>query len=130
MCKTNRHLLLRMPILKGGYFHADNLRTGIKGVLPVFNAYIVTPVAAIIIIAIFAIFLIDACNYFAMGPSLMALRSTITGLFLVSSIVVGVSAWKIIPRTAGRLVTVAVCGVNAMVTYVGIAFEIMVVFNY
>jgi hypothetical protein len=107
----------------------DNLSPGIKGVLLIVSAYVVTLVATIIIIAVFITFLIDASNCYAMGPSLLALWGTTAVVFLASSIVVGVVAWKIIPSTAGRVVTVAVYGVSALVTYIVIAFVILVAFN-
>jgi len=108
---------------------SDNMSTGTKGVLLVIGAYIVTIVAAIIIIAIFVTFLIDTHNCYSMGPSLVALWCTTAAAFLVSVIVVGVVAWKIIPSTAGRLLTVAFYGAAMLVTYVGIAFGILVAFN-
>jgi len=102
----------------------NKMSTGVKKVLRVIGAYIVTLVAVIFIMAIFIIVLIDRSNCYAMGPSLLALWCTTAGVFLVSSIVVGAVAFKIIPSTIGRLVTVVVYGVSAMVNYVGIAFGI------
>jgi len=108
---------------------SSNMNTGIKGALLVVGAYTVTVVAVILIIALSIMFLIDTHNCYSMGPSLVALWCTTAAVFLVSVIVVGVAAWKIIPSTAGRLLTVAVYGVSALVTYVGIAFGILVAFN-
>jgi hypothetical protein len=108
---------------------SNTMNTGIKAVLLFVGASIVTVVAAIIIIVIFAMFVIDTHNCYAMGPSLVALWCTTAAMFLVSVIVVGVVAWKIIPSTAGRLLTVVFYGAAMLVTYVGIAFGILVAFN-
>jgi len=106
-----------------------NMNTVAKGGLLVVGTYIVTLVAVILIIAISIMFLVDTHNCYAMGPSLLALWGTIAAVFFISGIVVGIVAWKIIPNTAGRLVTVAVYGVAMLVTYIGIAFGILVAFN-
>lgn len=106
-----------------------NMKTTTKGVLLVVGAYIVTMVAATLIIAISIAFLIDTHSCSAVGRALLALWGTIAAVFFASGIVVGVVAWKIIPNTAGRLVTVAVYGVAMLVTYIGIAFGILVAFN-
>ena len=108
---------------------SNNLSTGNKGVLLVIGAYIVTLVAAIIVIAIFLMFLVDTHKCSTLGPSLLAVWGTTAVLFLISGIGVGVIAWKIIPSTAGRLVVVAVHGVSLLVTYIGIAFGLLVAFN-
>ena len=108
---------------------SDNLSAGSKGVFLVIGAYIVTLVAAISIIVLITMFLIDTTNCYALGPSLVALWCTTAAVFLVSVIVVGAVAWKIIPGTAGRLLTVAIYGVAMLVTYVIIAFGILVAFN-
>ena len=106
-----------------------NMNTGTKGVLLVIGASIVTVVVAILIIVLFTMFLIDTHNCYAMGPSLVALWCTTAAVFLVSVIVVAVVAWKIIPSTSGRLLTAAFYGAAMLVTYVGIAFGILVAFN-
>ena len=108
---------------------SSNMNTGTKGALLVVGAYTVTVVAVILIIAISIMFLIDTHRCSTLGPSLLALWGTTAAVFLVSVIVVGVVAWKIIPGTAGRLLTVAFYGAAMLVTYVGIAFGILVAFN-
>jgi hypothetical protein len=107
----------------------NNLSTGIKGVLLVVGASIVTVGAAILIIVISIMFLIDTHKCSALGPSLLALLGTTAVVFLISGIVVGVIAWKIIPSIVGRLVIVAVHAVSLLVTYIGIAFGLLVAFN-
>ena len=107
----------------------NNLSTGTKGMLLVIGAYTVTLVAVILIIAISLTFLIDTHKCSALGPSLLALWGTTAVVFLISGIVVGVIAWKIIQSTTGRLVVVAVYGALLLITYIGIAFGLLVAFN-
>ena len=107
----------------------NNLSTGTKGVLLVVGAYIVTFGVAILIITISLTFLIDTHRCNSMGQALLALWGTTAAVFLVSGIVVGVVAWKIIPSLAGRLVVVGVYGVSLLITYIGIAFGLLVAFN-
>ena len=107
----------------------DNLSTGIKGVLLVIGAYIVTVTAAILIIVLSTIFLIDATNCYGLGPSLIALWGTTAAVFLASVIVVKIVAWKIAAGTAGRLLIVVTYGVAMLVTWAIIAFGILVAFN-
>lgn len=107
----------------------SKMNTGTKGVLLVVGAYIATTVIAVLIIVISFIFVIDAHSCSAMGRALLALGGTLAGVFIVSLVVVGITAWKIIPNTAGRLITVAVHGVSLLVTYVGFVFGMLVAFN-
>ena len=107
----------------------DNMKTGIRGVLLVIGAYIVALVAAILIVVFSTMFLIDASNCYALGPSLVALWCSTAAVFLFSGIVVKIVAWKITTDTAGRLVTVAIYGVVMLVTYAIIAFGILLAFN-
>jgi len=107
----------------------NNLSTGTKGVLLVVGAYIVTFGVAILIITISLTFLIDTHRCNSMGQALLAMWGTTAFVFLVSVIVVGAVAWKIIPNLAGRLVVVGVYGVSLLVTYIGIAFGLLVAFN-
>ena len=108
---------------------STEVNPGIKGVLLVIGAYTITVVAAILIIAISLMFLIDTHKCSALGPSLLALWGTIAVMFLISGIIVGIIAWKIMPSIAGRLVVVAVHGVSLLVTYIGIALGLLVAFN-
>jgi hypothetical protein len=64
-----------------------------------------------------------------MSQALVALWVTIAVVFLASAAVVGVGAWKIVEGIAGRLTIVVVYGVVMLVSYVVIAFGLMVAFN-
>jgi hypothetical protein len=107
----------------------DDMKTGIKGVLLVIGAYIVTFGVAICIIVPAIMNFVDTTNCGAVGRALPVLWGTIAMVFLASVIVVGVAVWKVISGIAGRLVVVAAYGVAMLVTYVGIAFGLMVVLN-
>ena len=108
---------------------SNNLNAGIKGVLLVIGAYIVTFGVAICNIALAVATFIDTTNCGAVSRAMPVLWGTIALVFLVSVIVVGAVAWKIVPGTAGRLLIVAVYGVAMLVTYVIIAFGMLVAFN-
>lgn len=107
----------------------SNMNTGTKGVLLVVGAYIITTIITIFIIVISLMFMIDTHSCNTMGDALLTLWGIIAIVFLVSFVLVGIVAWKIIPTTVGRLVTVSVHGVSLLVTYVGFAFGLLVVFN-
>ena len=107
----------------------NEMHPGVKGVLLVIGAYIVTFGVTICIIALAAATFIDTTNCGAVSRALPALWGTVAVVFLVSVIVVGILAWKIIPSLAGRLVVMAVYGVAMLVGYVGIALGLLVAFN-
>jgi len=108
---------------------SNKMSTGTKGVLLVIGAYIITFGVAICIIVLAIATFIDTTNCGAMSRALPVLWGTIAVVFLASVAVTGVLAWKIVPGTAGRLVVMAVYGVAMLVSCVGIAFGLMVVFN-
>ena len=105
------------------------MSAGAKGGLLVVGAYIVAVLAAILIITISLMFLVDTHRCNAMGQALLTLWGTTAAVFFASVVVVGVIAWKIIPSTAGRLVVMGVHGVLLLVTYIGIAFGLLLAFN-
>ena len=108
---------------------SNNMNTGTKGVLLVIGAYIVTFGVAICIIALAIAIFIDTTSCGAVSRALPALWGTVAVVFLVSGVVVGVVAWKVIPGLAGRLVIMAVYVAALLVSYIGIAFGLMVAFN-
>jgi hypothetical protein len=103
---------------------------GAKGVLLVVGAYVATiGVAACITSLAFITILMEPPSCSAIGQALLVLWGTIAALFLASVAVVGVVAWKIVVGVAGRLAIMAVYGVLMLVSYVVIAFGLMVAFN-
>jgi hypothetical protein len=109
----------------------NNLSTGIKGVLLVIGAYIVTIIIAIIIIAISISILIatsvNDCN--TVGWIMLSLWIIIAALFLVSLLVVGAITRKLIPSKEGRIAALVALGIPLLVSYFFLAFILLVAFN-
>ena len=104
------------------------MKPGAKGVLLVFVSYIVTAGMAVII-AIAAMILLDTTNCGAVSRALPVLLIMIAAVFLASVIGVGVLARKITPGAVGRLAIVVVYGATMLVSFVIIAFILMMAFN-
>ena len=111
------------------FINSDRLSPGAKGVLLVVGAYFATIWAAILIIALALIILMGVSSCSTMGRALVVLWITIALLFLASLILVKGLAWKITPSTAGRLAILAAQGLSLLVSYVIIAFVLLVAFN-
>ena len=107
------------------------MNTGLKGILLVFGAYIVTMVVAILIIAISIIILIvtsvSDCN--TIGWIMVTLWIIIAALFLVSLLVVRAITRKLIPSKEGRIAAMVALGVALLPSYFVIAFILLVAFN-
>jgi hypothetical protein len=108
---------------------SNKMNTGTKGVLLVICAHIIAFGVAICIIVLATALFIDTTSCGALGRALPVLWGIIAVVFLTSVIVVGILAWKIVPNLTGRLVIMVVYGVAMLVSYVGIAFGLMVAFN-
>jgi hypothetical protein len=108
---------------------SKKLNTGTKGALLVVCTYIVTFGVTICIIALAIATFIDTTSCGSVSRALPVLWGTIAVVFLAGVIVVGILTWKIIPSLVGRLVVMAVYGMAMLVSYVGIAFGLMVAFN-
>ena len=64
-----------------------------------------------------------------LSQALLVLWGTIAALFLASVVAVGVAAWKMAPGRGGRFALLAGYGVALLVSYVVIAFGLMVALN-
>jgi hypothetical protein len=84
---------------------------------------------AIFIIAFAIMILMGTNSCSTMGQGLVVLWITIAAVFLTSVIVVRAMAWKITPSFAGRLAIVAMHSAALLVSYVIIAFGLLVAFN-
>ena len=95
----------------------------------VVGAYVVTMglVACIVTLAIMTLMGEHSCS--VMSRALLVLWATIGAVFLASVVVVKVLAWEVIPSVGGRLATVVAHGVALLVSYIVIAFGLMVAFN-
>ena len=104
------------------------MNTGVKGVLLVAGAYAATlMVCACTTVTVAA--LTDTTNCGAVTRTLGILFVTMAALFLASIAVVGVVARKIVGHVAGCLAIVALYTVVMLVSYVVVAFGMMVAFN-
>lgn len=101
-----------------------------KGILLVAGTYIVTMVmTTFIIVLAIMILLMGSYNCSDMGRALLVLWTTIAVVFLVSVAVAGVVIWKAFQSTSGRLAIVVAYGLAMLVSFVVVAFGLMVLFN-
>ncbi len=106
----------------------NKTKTVDKGIRLVGVAYISTMGVTIITsLAVMALMNPHKCSEFA--QTMLVLWGMIAVLFLVSAVVVGVVAWKIIPRVRTRWAIMFVHGVALLFSYVVIAFGLLVAFN-
>jgi hypothetical protein len=108
---------------------SNKMNTDSRWVRLVVVACMVTICLACSIITFASMVFIDTTKCGAVSRALPVLWITIAVVFLASVVVVGVKARKIIPVVAGRRAIVAVYGVVMLVSYVVIAFLLMVAFN-
>ena len=107
---------------------STNMTTETKGILLIVGGYIATMAAAAF--TTFAIMILTkphSCSDF--GRALVTLWGTLAALFLASVAVVRVVAWKIVAGATGRWAILIVYGALLLVSYVAIAFGLMVAFN-
>jgi hypothetical protein len=111
-----------------GIDKSNQLNAGIKGMLLVFGAYLVTIGVAIAII-VFAIIILSqiALDCSDVDWALVTLWSTIALEFLISVILVRVVARKVIPTK--HLAALVVHIILLLASYVVIAFGLLVLFN-
>jgi hypothetical protein len=93
------------------------------------GAYIVTMGVAVLIVTLAIMVLVEPHSCRAMGRALLVLWATIAALFLASTLVVGVLAWKVTPSVQQRRAIVVVYGMMMLASYVVIAFGLLVAFN-
>ena len=108
----------------------DEMNPAAKGVLLVVGSYVVTVGMAAIIIALAVMILLNtvaSCG--TVTRALPVLLITIAAIFFTSAFVVRGVARKITPNSAGCLAIVGVYGVAMLVSYVFIAFGLLVLFN-
>jgi|GEM_PF-3028416 len=99
-----------------------------KAIVLALGAYIITLiVAALAALILMTVMNLRGCS--GMSQALLVLWGTIAVLFLASVVAVGLAVWKIVPGRAGRFALLAGYGVALLVSYVAIAFGLMVAFN-
>ena len=107
----------------------NKLDAGVRGVLLVIGAYMLTIWVAIFSIVFAVMFLIDTHNCSAMAQALAALSVTLAVEFLISIVVVGIVLRRVVPKRAGCLALVGLHGIALLATYILIAFGLLLAFN-
>jgi hypothetical protein len=115
--------------IKAGIDSFKKLSATARSFTLVVVAYVITIWLAILIIAFAIISLLGTYRCSTMGQALVVLWITIAVLFLTSAIVVGVVARKIYSRAAGYMAIVAVYGAALLISYIFIAFVLLIAFN-
>lgn len=105
------------------------MSTSAKGIILLVGAYMVTMAVAVLMIVLAISMLIDTHNCSAIGRAMLILWGATAAVFLTSIIVVGVAAWKIISELTGRVAVIALYGIAVLVSYIIIAFGLLVAFN-
>ena len=100
-----------------------------RGVLLVVGAYFITIWLAIFIISIAFMILMDTSSCSTMGRALVTLWIAIAMLFLASIVVVTALARKITLNFPGRLAIVGTHSFVLLMSYIIIAFGLLVAFN-
>ena len=104
-----------------------------KGVLLVVGAYVVTVGVAVFItsLTIMILMVLEPLSCSDMSWVMLMLWVTIAAMFLISVVVIGVVARKVIPGVTRRVCRAIVVthGVAMLASYVVIAFGLMVAFN-
>ncbi len=118
---------MRKPI--SSFVESDKLSPGAKGVLLVIGAYFVTLCAAVFIITVTILMLLEETHCSVMSRAVVILWITIFTVFLASVIVVRSVVRRIIPSTAGRVALVVAHGVALLASYVVIAFGLLIAFD-
>jgi len=102
----------------------------VKAVLLVIGAGIITMVVVAFVVALAVVFvLVESPDCSTVGDVLLVAWVAIAAVLLTSVVLVGAVAKRIVGNGAGRWVIVAVCGVLALVSFVVVAFGLMVLFN-
>ena len=95
------------------------------------GGYVITIALAIAIIvsAIIILYGAEVSNCGTMNKALVALWIVLGALFLSSVALIEVAAWKTYPGCGGRLAVLAAYGIVLLVSYVVLAFGLMILFN-
>jgi hypothetical protein len=108
---------------------SKNPNTSTEVILRIVGAYIVTLMLAILVIVLAIMIFIDTTKCSAVSKAFPVLLGTIAVVFLASLVFVRGLAWKNIPSVVGRWAIMVVYGVVLFVSYIVIAFVLLVAFN-
>lgn len=105
------------------------MSSGRKAARLAVGAYAVTMGMAVLVVTLAIMILSEPHSCSAMSRALLVLWTAIAALFLASTLVVGVVAWRVIPSVQQRWAIVIVYGMMLLASYVLIAFGLLVAFN-
>lgn len=107
----------------------NKMNANAKSLTLAIGAYIVTMVVSVFIIAFAIMILMEVSNCNTMSQALVMLWITLAVLFLTSIVLVAAVMRKFYTSSSGCLPIVAVYGAVLLVSYVFMAFCLMVAFN-
>ncbi len=84
---------------------------------------------AIIVIAIMILYGVEVTNCSTMSKALVGLWIILGGVFIASLGLIEAFAWKTYPGCGARLAVLVIYGLALLVSYVVLAFGLMIVFN-
>lgn len=119
------------PKSKGLVDSFNNMNPNAKMLTLMVGGFVITIglAIAIIVIAIVILYGAEVSNCSTMSQALVALWIILGALFLSSVALVEVAAWKTYPGCGGRLAVLAAYGTALLVSYVVLAFGLMIAFN-
>ena len=119
------------PESKGVVDSFNKMNPNAKMLTLIVGGFIITIGLAIAIIIIAVIILVGAevSNCSTMNKALVTLWIVLGALFLSSVALIEVAAWKTYPGCGGRLAVLAAYGIALLVSYVVLAFGLMILFN-
>lgn len=119
------------PESKGVVDSFNKMNPNAKMLTLIVGGFIITIGLAIAIIIIAIIILVGAevSNCSTMNKALVTLWIVLGALFLSSVALIEVAAWKTYPGCGGRLAVLAAYGIALLVSYVVLAFGLMILFN-
>jgi len=119
------------PESKGILASFNKMNPNAKMLTLIVGGYVVTIALAIaiIIIAIMILYGADITNCSTMSMAMVGLWIILGGLFLASLGLIEAFAWKTYPGCGARLAVLAAYGLALLVSYIVLAFGLMIAFN-
>lgn len=120
-----------VPESKGIVASFNNMNPNAKMLTLMVGGYLFTIVLAIaiIIIAIMILYGADITNCSTLSMAMVGLWIILGGVFIASLGLVEAFAWKTYPGCGARLAVLIAYGLALLVSYVVLAFGLMIVFN-
>ena len=119
------------PESKGILASFNKMNPNAKMLTLIVGGYVITIglAIAIIVIAIMILYGSDITNCSTLSMAMVGLWIILGGLFLTSLGLVEAFAWKTYPGCGARLAVLAAYGLTLLVSYIVLAFGLMIAFN-